>query len=109
MNAVTQVTTGTVLRDLAQLGTDPDAIADRLTGLGITGMLHEPGDCAIARYLTTLPGVDRALVGGYGITIRAGGERITLAQPAAIRDFRRRFDNGLYPQLVAARRPGGEQ
>jgi hypothetical protein len=88
---------------LAVLGNEPDAVADALRAKGIKGAKGSDSDDPIARYLVAqLPGV--ALVEVYEnrieVTTETGQMADRIGTPDAIALFVRRFDRGVYLDLV---------
>lgn len=98
-----QVTTdpeAQVTATLNALGDTPDAIADRLRALGIKGRRIGARHCPIAQLLNTLDGVSNAAVFDDSISFsKSGGWGAALPTSAAV-EFIRRFDQGVYLDLV---------
>lgn len=90
---------------LRELGNTSDAIAARLTELGITGIECDTGECPIAIYLKTrMPeGYRLVSVRSWLTSIHIETERrvmISIVDLPAIIEFISRFDTGWYPNLA---------
>lgn len=93
------VTAERMLATLAELGTTPDAVADRLRALGIKGGRGQLCGCPIAVYIRTRLGV-RAAVSADLIQWGAWPAWVDLIPPLAVAAFIRRHDQGVYLDLV---------
>lgn len=87
---------------LADLGDDPDIIAENLAAAGITGHRNEAAACPLYHYLRAeIPPV--RCVGDVEIAYDAGGPLPEFTNiPPVAGEFVRRFDEGGYPELVAS-------
>lgn len=89
----------TVADVVRPLGSDCNSIARSLQRLGIRGQMVDGYSCPLAKYLRAnrYPESARVLTSGV-YDIRSGD---TLGWfPATVCEFIRRFDDGLYPDLV---------
>lgn len=93
------VTVARMLAALAELGTTPDAVADRLRALGIKGGRGQLCRCPIAVYIQTRLGV-RAAVSHDLIQWGAWPAWLSTSPPLAVAVFIRRHDSGVYLDLV---------
>lgn len=87
---------------LADLGDTPDAVADRLRALGITGQQVSGCACPIALYLNQ-NGFSGASVNHLTALVKnpAGDfKTIEVAMPRPVSRFINRFDDGVYLDLV---------
>jgi hypothetical protein len=91
---------------LTDLGDSPDAVAGRLTALGVRGIPGRADDCAVARYLKAVVGSERSVkvVGVLERRIRISrrGMRlpVSVPLPTGVANFVRNFDQGRYPVLL---------
>lgn len=81
--------------DLEDLGDTADEVAVTLARYGVTGLRGKVRECPIARWATNL----------YGEPVSVGCESMSaitweVSLPEAVVDFVRRFDDGLYPELL---------
>lgn len=96
-----------VRQALADLGPDPDTIADRLRQLGVKGYRSEECHCVLAVYL------QRALDPAWivevletsvrvlpGDGVSGPAEPVGVPLPEHVTWFVQRFDKGAYPDLV---------
>ena len=95
------------IRDaLAELGDSPDAIADRLRELDITGSMHGGGDtCPLYVYLhRAFP--DVSWVTGSEVLVGKGpigmSSQVVARLPVAAQEFVHAFDDDVYPDLAVA-------
>lgn len=93
---------------LVRLGDTPEVIAASLYKLGIRGKRLDGCDCPLAKYLGTVCDVDAVEVESSRVTVTTGfyndGEPDTSWVPtsAAVAGFVMMFDDGFFPELVAA-------
>lgn len=87
----------TLVEALAALPDTADGIAAMLAEAGIKGRRVSAFDCPLACWLSRQIGSSVSVA--YSARIRGTDERIPLA--AATGEFRFRFDDGYYPELVA--------
>lgn len=91
-----------ISRKLAELGAGPDDVAAALTEKGCKGSIGNSMACPVSMYLKSL-GWDDAFVGAFDASIydEQTGQAVALASlPVQIQQFIRRFDGGLYPDLI---------
>ena len=81
-------------------GMSADRVADHLAAAGVTGDRRRTARCPLAIYLELRTGVP-VFVGEARCYLRSD-RRVSFVLPAAARQFVRGFDDGLYPNLVAA-------
>lgn len=77
---------------LAELGTEPDEIAENLRDAGIGGCGKNGDDCPLYHYLAGIPGVE--WVSAVGVSLE-WAPYVRLPEPA--REFIRAYDAGAYP------------
>jgi hypothetical protein len=92
-----------VAKLLADLGDTADAIADRLRALGIKGRARQACHCPVANYIErqsayTGASVSRDLV--LAVDPDLNYEALEVPTPDAVAEFVRRFDDGVYLDLV---------
>lgn len=104
--AAEETTTTRTARRLDELGPTADDVADKLRALGIKGELEHSNACPVANYLgrdTTLTGVEvletvaEVWVGHPDLAVK-----FEVPVPPPVEMFIRRFDAGVYLDLVAA-------
>lgn len=86
---------------LKALGDTPDAVADTLRALGITGVRRSHRTCPVARYLSEVFGPDVS-VGRDMSHVRVNGVIAETTTPQPVTQFISLFDNGRYPDLEAS-------
>jgi hypothetical protein len=89
---------------LAELGAlTPDGIADRMRALGIKGELGRPRCCPIALYLRAVPGIAWVSVIPTRVTfvLAPVSPFGRVPAPGSVYLFVKRFDRGVYLDLVA--------
>ena len=86
---------------LADLGDDPDQIADIMWVADARGRRSAAADGPLSRYLRRRLHLDAVRVGlGAGrVVLVSGDEAASVPLPAAVREFVGRFEQGLYPEL----------
>lgn len=90
----------TLAEALAGLPDTADGIADRMRALGIKGKQLKSGCCPIANWLKT-EGFTHASVGQTACLGRRGSATTEdVRSPRAVAEFVRRFDAGVYLDLV---------
>lgn len=88
------------------LGRTADEVARKLTSLGVRGIPHHTGECALARYLKATVGaeasVDKIAVTRNSIKVWQAGRRFPfhVLLPYTCSSFVSAFDRGSYPRLV---------
>lgn len=90
-----------VAKLLADLGDTPDAVADRLRALDIKGRQHRACQCVLAQYINSnIPGKDYAWVHLGKRAVISFGDSTRIPLPPPVAEFARRFDRGVYLDLI---------
>lgn len=101
----------TLFQALAELPDTPDGIADRMRVLGIKGYCGDAYNCPIANWLLRPDtGYEGASVGDIRIEVCDDDSGFQDApMPPAVAEFVRRFDAGVYLDLVEPQTSGVTQ
>lgn len=87
-----------VTNEMWGLGETPDAVADSLRKTGVRGYRGCCFSCPLARYLKAR-GFGFVTVGVNSVVCVVPKETTKHRLPAAVLEFVKRFDDGLYPDL----------
>ncbi len=99
---------------IQSLGPSPTAVAAFLASVGAVGTRRSSDDCAVARYLHAVIGVEpyvkRVTVWDSEVRVTRRGLRLpaVVALPAAVTAFIRAFDAGCFPELIDGHLQAGE-
>jgi hypothetical protein len=94
-----------IAAELADLGDDPDRIADLLWATDARGARHDESACPLARYLRRrlhLDGSVRVIAEAGRVVAEADGVTVVAPLPPTVRAFIDRFETGCYPELERA-------
>jgi hypothetical protein len=94
-----------IAAELADLGDDPDRIADLLWATDARGARHDESACPLARYLRRrlhLDGPVRVIPAAGRVVAEADGVTVVAPLPPTVRAFIDRFETGCYPELEKA-------
>ena len=85
---------------LNDLGETPEQVAASLLAQGCQGTPRRACDCPLAKYLTRVHGSHVSVGATFAGIVDANGKVIPVVLPSGAYNFRVKFDQELFPELI---------